>query len=45
MITDKRITHMAVEYAKRSKNNMPITPVLKQQLIRIITSKQRVLCE
>lgn len=41
MITDRRITHMSVEYSKRNRNNIPVTSTLKQLLIRIIVFNKR----
>lgn len=41
MTTDKRITHMSVEYRKRNRNNLPVTSTLKQLLVRIIVFNKR----
>lgn len=45
MIKDIRITAMSKEYKHRNANNVPVTTALKQQLVRIITSNKRMLCE
>lgn len=41
MITDKRITLISNHYTNRLRNKLPITHSLKQQLVRIILSKQQ----